>query len=346
MAATDSIRVVDEDYVRRIHSRNPSGHLHKGHGVVAATSSIPSKYQTIVTDNSDRKGFSSQAKRFQAESHFTDAPGPGSYIGHIKVDNNSTSFSKKGTGGFASKSKRQTKYLMSNAPGPGIYALPSLLTSQKDFNKSGTTGNFHKPIANVVNDDPKHQKPAPNAYDVQNSKYGKTNNVSADYAFKSQTKRELINLKEAKQKPAPGQYEVNDRLLHDSVKIPFSSFKSTSKRQMAADPPLVPGPGAYRPGETVDPAKKQLFPRKHYLCISAPAMPLPETPPSPGPGSYEVVDYEGPSKHYMSGAAFVSTTSRWTSNQLRQQDMPGPAHYRPVQMGRQSFIYNAATKWI
>lgn len=41
-----------------------------GHGIVAATSSIPSKYQTIVTDNSDRKGFSSQAKRFHSESHF------------------------------------------------------------------------------------------------------------------------------------------------------------------------------------------------------------------------------------------------------------------------------------
>ena len=32
MAATDSIRVVDDEYVRRIHSRNPSGHLHKGPG--------------------------------------------------------------------------------------------------------------------------------------------------------------------------------------------------------------------------------------------------------------------------------------------------------------------------
>lgn len=36
-----------------------------------------------------------------------------------------------------------------------------------------------------------------------------------------------------------GQYEVKDNLLHDSVKIPFSSFKSTSKRQMAPDPPKV-----------------------------------------------------------------------------------------------------------
>lgn len=55
---------------------------------------------------------------------------------------------------------------MSNAPGPGIYALPSLLTTQKDFNKSGATGNFHRPIAVPIENDPKHEKPAPNAYNV------------------------------------------------------------------------------------------------------------------------------------------------------------------------------------
>ena len=55
---------------------------------------------------------------------------------------------------------------MSNAPGPGIYALPNLLTTQKDFNKSGVTGNFHKPIAVRVEDDPKYEKPAPNTYNV------------------------------------------------------------------------------------------------------------------------------------------------------------------------------------
>ena len=68
---------------------------------------------------------------------------------------------------FHFQSKRGSRYLMSNAPGPGIYALPALLTTQKDFNKSGTTGNFHKPIAVRIEDDPKHVKPAPNAYNVR-----------------------------------------------------------------------------------------------------------------------------------------------------------------------------------
>lgn len=42
--------------------------LKKGHGIVAATASIPSRYQTIVTDNADKKGFLSQAKRFRFDA--------------------------------------------------------------------------------------------------------------------------------------------------------------------------------------------------------------------------------------------------------------------------------------
>ena len=35
-----------------------------GHGKTAASASIPSKYQTLVSDNSERKGFLSRSKRF------------------------------------------------------------------------------------------------------------------------------------------------------------------------------------------------------------------------------------------------------------------------------------------
>lgn len=55
-------------------------------------------------------------------------------------------------------------------------------------------------------------------------------------------------------------------------------------------------------------------------------MPLPSTPPQPGPGSYELVNYEGPHRHYMSGAAFVSTSSRWTGP-VMIGDQPGPGMY-------------------
>ena len=44
----------------------------------------------------------------------TDAPGPGSYVRHAGFDNQSVSFSKKGTGGFASKVISQLYHLYEN----------------------------------------------------------------------------------------------------------------------------------------------------------------------------------------------------------------------------------------
>ena len=35
-----------------------------GHGIVAANTSIPTKFQTIIIDNGDRKGFNAKSKRF------------------------------------------------------------------------------------------------------------------------------------------------------------------------------------------------------------------------------------------------------------------------------------------
>lgn len=338
-AATDSIRVVD----RTIKKSAPAGHIHKGHSIVAANASIPTKFQTIVTDNADKKGFLAKAKRFKADCYITEAPPPGSYGDIPKVDKISPSYSKKGTGSFASKSKRHGRFFPSAGPGPGAYGLPSLINTRKDFNKCQVERLFQLPIAEQR--EKPSNVPAPNIYEVLKYKPGKTNNVTANAAFKSTSKRELMDLSEEKRKPAPGQYEANDNPLHQSVKIPFSSFKSTSKRQMQPDPDAIPGPGAYDPNVPVEQPAKLIFPRKHYLCISAPAMPLPTTPPAPGPGAYEVRNFEDVPKHYMSSSAFVSTTGRWAVQPI-VGDAPGPAHYRPINAGKQSFIFNSTRKWI
>lgn len=79
--------------------------------------------------------------------------------------------------------------------------------------------------------------------------------------------------------------------------------------------------------------------RKHYLCISAPAMPLPDTPAQPGPANYDVVDYEGPPKHYMSSSAFVSTTSRWTGN-VSVGELPGPGGFCHSAQVKMNLSYN------
>ncbi|CAL1536431.1 unnamed protein product [Lymnaea stagnalis] len=337
----DGVKLVDSHYVK--HSKPHSGHIHKGHAIVAANASIPTKYQTIITENSDKRGFLTKAKRFKDDSFLTEAPAPGTYGDVNILDTTNPSLSKKGTGSFASKSKRQLNYTFSSGPGPGIYALPSLLSTRKDFNKCQVERLFQLPIAQTV--EKNNGIPAPNTYEVLKCSVGKSNNVTANASFKSKSKREFMELSEQKNNPAPGQYQVNDQILHNSTKIPFSSFKSKSKRQIQAKIDNIPGPGAYDPDGPVEHPPKLIFPRKHYLCISAPAMPLPATPPSPGPGAYETRNFEEVPKHYMSSSGFVSTTGRWTG-QGQNADLPGPSHYRPVHLGKQSFIFNSARKWI
>ena len=55
-------------------------------------------------------------------------------------------------------------------------------------------------------------------------------------------------------------------------------------------------------------------------------MALPEAPTLPGPGAYDLVNYQGPGKHYMSGSVFVSNTSRWNS-EVQGVENPGPGMY-------------------
>ncbi|CAK8686856.1 unnamed protein product [Clavelina lepadiformis] len=339
--ASDSIHPLESAH--RIHSR-VTGKLYKGHGITAATSSIPTKYQTFVTNNSDRKGFSSQAKRFSDDYYVNEIPGPGNYqCTHREIEKNSTSFSSRGTGSFASKSRRSKSIPTGALPGAGSYNLPSLLTTRKDFNQANSSS-FHHPIAQKTDHIliTPQRAPAPNRYNVQNINLGKKYVVAAEAAFKSKTGRQGAAVG-ATRIPSPCHYNIRNG---EANKGPMSSFNSTTKRQVIASPLEVPGPGTYKPFQPVSPPQKLLLPRKHYLCISAPAMPLPPPVENPGPGSYDLVDFEGPSKHYMSSSAFVSNTSRWTYDHLPTKDNPGPSTYRPERIGRQSFMYNAQNRWI
>lgn len=87
--------------------------------------------------------------------------------------------------------------------------------------------------------------------------------------------------------------------------------------------------------------------RRHYLAFSAPAIPPPADGPLPGPGAYELRDFKEAEKKYMSSAAFVSNTSRWTIDTTTAAHQPGPASYTPYHTaGKQSFNFNFERKWI
>ncbi|XP_051774787.1 O(6)-methylguanine-induced apoptosis 2 [Erpetoichthys calabaricus] len=325
---------------KRIHSL-VTGKLCKGYRVSSNACSIPTKYRTVIVPDTERKGFSSQTKRFLYESNQNENPGPGSYyVVDSPAETGSPSLSKKGTSSFVSKSIRAASRRFRVTPAANAYS-PTLLT-KRNFSV-GNSSVFQQPIA-VKPDTVKDSTPAPNQYNVSSSALGSSSNASAQSAFMSKTQRNLQlsgNLKV----PSPCHYRVNDSLTKESSKTVVSSFRSTTTRKFLEDTSQVPGPAAYNPFDPPKPVQNSTLQKRHYLCISAPAMKMPKTPPLPGPGQYEMVDYNGPPKHYMSSAVFVSNTSRWAGDN-KCKEFPGPGFYEPEKPKKHSFLYNNNKKWV
>ncbi|CAF1162632.1 unnamed protein product [Rotaria sp. Silwood1] len=340
---------------RSKHLQPEGSKVHRGFTIYATgTPSIPSRYLTITSSNSEKQGFHQTAKRFQHDLNFT--PGPGQYQTVQSLDKQleRTSDSKKGSGSFASKSQRES-YInrLANFPAPTSYNIPGVFSyEQHGFNRSKYSSMFQKPIAERPLS-PKSHIPAPNQYDVNKIDQGlktitKSNNVTAQAAFRSHTKRSAATHKYFNT-PAPGAYNLNDSATRLLAPIHQSSFKSTSKRdtfsvQSASD---LPGPADYRPFEKImEEPHRQVLPRHHYLTISAPAIPPPPEAPYPGPGAYDLRDFKEVEKKYMSSAAFVSSTSRWAIDASTSGERPGPGSYTPRVPTKQSFNFNFERKWI
>ncbi|XP_008060355.1 O(6)-methylguanine-induced apoptosis 2 [Carlito syrichta] len=299
-------------------------------------SSIPFKLQTSMIPESEKKGFSSQAKRFYHKKE--DVPGPGFYnVIHQSPVSNSVSLSKKGTCMFPSMRARLDT-ITSRYPAANAYTIPSDFTSKKDFSNS-CSSMFQLPSFMKVL---KLETPAPNYYNASVSCCKQRNNVCARAGFMSKTQRGFFTVTE--KGPAPGHYNVNESLVKQSPKILMSCFKSKTDRGFKLTS-TGPGPGYYNPSDRTKAPKKTLFPKNPMLNFSAQPLPLPPKPPLPGPGQYEIVDYTGPPKHFISSASFVSNTSRWTVVSA-QPGLPGPATYKPEFPGKQSFLYNEDNKWI
>ena len=62
--------------------------------------------------------------------------------------------------------------------------------------------------------------------------------------------------------------------------------------------------------------------------MATPARLVPKGPAYPGPGQYDLVDYEGPSRHAGSTAAFLSETRRSLQGVGTGQAGPGPGTER------------------
>ncbi|KAI6056508.1 O(6)-methylguanine-induced apoptosis 2 isoform X1 [Marmota monax] len=318
----------------------PSRHTNKiQKGFTAAyptKPSIPFKSQIPVAPEQEKKGFNSQAKRFYQKQD--DIPGPGFYnVIHKSPVFNSVSLSKKGTCTFPSMSVRLGT-IISKYPAANAYTIPSDFISKKDFSNS-CSSMFQLPSFMKVL---KSETPAPNHYNASISCCKLKNNVSARAGFLSKTGRDSFTTTVTG--PPPGQYDVNESLVKQSPKSLMSCFKSKTDRGLKLTS-TGPGPGYYNPNDYTRVPKKTHIPKNSMLNFSAQPLPLPLKPSLPGPGQYEIVDYEGPPKHFISSASFVSNTSRWTAGPS-QQGLPGPATYKPEFPGKQSFLYNEDHKWI
>lgn len=315
------------------------GKLHKGRNQSEGwASSIPTKYQSVIIDNEEKKGFSSRSKRFQ--EHTNENPGPGSYISHTSTETCSPSFSKRGTGSFASKSGRVP--FRRGDPGPDAYNLQTSLLHHHDFNR-GESRTFRLPIA-VKRETLKIPNPAPNQYNVSYSVVERDSTVSAHCAFLSKTRRSA-SFSDNSKGPSPCHYKVNEALVQQSPKVPFSCFKSTTAR---VQPPVRndnPGPGTYSPYQTPEPVKRTILPRRYYLGLSAPPLIPVKDPPLPGPGHYDIIKYSGPVKQPVSSAAFLSAIHRGIQEST-EQEIPGPGYYEPKVLSKMSFLYNPDKNWI
>ncbi|XP_077881735.1 O(6)-methylguanine-induced apoptosis 2 isoform X2 [Ictidomys tridecemlineatus] len=224
--------------------------------------------------------------------------------------------------GFNSQAKR-FYHKQDDIPGPGFYNV------------------IHKsPVFNSVSLSKKGTCTFPSMASISCCKL--KNNVSARAGFLSKTGRDSFTTTATG--PPPGQYDVNESLVKQSPKSLMSCFKSKTHRGLKLTS-TGPGPGYYNPNGLTRVPKKTHVPKNPTLNFSAQPLPLPLKPSLPGPGQYEIVDYEGPPKHFISSASFVSNTSRWTAGPA-QQGLPGPATYKPEFPGKQSFLYNEDHKWI
>ncbi|XP_049891017.1 O(6)-methylguanine-induced apoptosis 2 [Epinephelus moara] len=306
------------------------------------SSSIPTKYQTVVIPNEEKKGFLSQARRFPSQVCLNENPGPGSYGRISSAEVQSPSFSKKGTTGFVpSKATRASLNPLRGTPGPNAYNLQSSLINNDDFN-TGVSRVFRLPVA-VQLDEPKHKTPAPNQYDVSCGSKKSFSSVAGTAAFLSETGRDSIYPN--KNGPSPCHYEVNDHLIQHSSKAVLSPFKSKTQRRPFSVDNRAPCPGAYNPHQTPAPVRRTILPRGYYLAIAAPPLIVPKDPPLPGPAHYNITDVNSSAKHPMPTAAFASKTERILENS-QAGVRPGPGFYNPRNLSKQSFFYSDSRVWL
>lgn len=257
-------------------------------------------------------------------------------------------------------------------PGANCYNIAKSLSDRKDFSRAHSSS-----FQSVRGQRNQFLTPAPNVYKPKSDQ-----GTAISSPFRSSTLRDGAfgnngkSLPREKRVPSPTHYLINDNMTKAGDRAPRGCFKSkTARSEIASKAPRAayykdtsqvanrnPGPGSYgelsdwndKYAKTHNLHRNNLNPhgsfKGHYLAISAPAIPLPPLKPLPGPGHYDIIDYQGPNKKNAGSSMFTSNTDRWHNEKrsnFTSSLAPGPASYNPKgNKNKKSFMFNADRLWV
>lgn len=343
--------------------------------------SIPSRYEVILFEGQrEHLGFGSHALRFEGASA-EEMPGPGNYgakKSFLEETLERSSWGIRGTGGFASRSKRFGARSMPSlpppglgCPGPGAYNAQSavaFLKDPKNFNQAKCSSAF----LSQRKDDTVKQLPGPGQY----SPFTDPKDASAAQAAFKSTSRRLGGTARVEDLPGPGEY-FNAQPPSPSGNPAIISFKEPTKPRVARVHPdlptvdqttrdvlgdfadavgreclgtigmaaVLPGPGHYNQnrdriweGNLVSTAGWSSFQPGPSRTDWTPE----DVVSRPGPGKYDPKQTVN-EKVTSAISAFTSASER---NKTRVSPAPGPAYYSPKAMPQsRSFRLPLSKDW-
>lgn len=324
-------------------------------GSPRSPTSIPSKLETVLFRGQRKhKGFGSQNLRFGPQAG-AESPGPGSYAAprafHEEVSDGD-SWGVRGTGGFASKSRRFRSLTPggllgggggSAGPGPGAYEQLSQAEASQHVSKAGSPSSAFAPpqSASPRNLVPR-PTPGPGQYNSPREAWG-SNASRASAAFKSGTKRGVaggaLGMHHAGSMPGPGTYDVaevitdfRDEALSESFRpgsVPSDvrgcqnrMFKGPTPRRLLSVHPDMPV--STHLAESTDKGGGQDFVRECKGSLLA--------YPNPPPGHYTPDDSsirQAQNFSSLGSSMFVSPGSS-PEPRKRAGPTPGPGQYLGV----------------
>eukprot|EP00472_Partenskyella_glossopodia_P007584 CAMPEP_0197539402 /NCGR_PEP_ID=MMETSP1318-20131121/62598_1 /TAXON_ID=552666 /ORGANISM="Partenskyella glossopodia, Strain RCC365" /LENGTH=415 /DNA_ID=CAMNT_0043098111 /DNA_START=73 /DNA_END=1320 /DNA_ORIENTATION=- len=314
----------------------------------STTSSIPSKFETILfLGQKEAKGFSSGATRFKEPINH-DVPGPGAYKPEmvLRTSQSRESFSRKGYGNLASKTGRFNSDRPTYYPGPGQnnprYSKQSIYSNRSPSYRNCFSRNAPRFPSKKMGD-----TLGPGHYDVPLQM--KTVYEYRHPSFAKQVEDTRTAAVFGDDVPVIPKFtqQVKD------MPIRRAAFGVCQKRFIPKKVPVAPEPGTYMPqvAEVNRPAARNAFSSKSKRELNTTKTPKdimfhsrPDT--FPGPGKYKKLETWFTEKMAKPTHNFVDrdddrfgNPKERKSKQSLKKDWPGPGAYNPTKRQRAQTSY-------